>query len=173
MLAPLPTPCVPPGFPLLVANGGLTVYPDGPTTPGTEAGGQIASPGYQTALGTEAGGQTAPHTEPGGQTATLDDPTARTCAAPSSLASPTSVAPRGTLDSTRTTCGPGVYNYGRTTHDSEALPAPLLVSPSSYVKATDTASMLAVAVGEGRTGVTSNQSSSGDQACEVGFSASD
>jgi hypothetical protein len=56
MLAPLPTPCVPPGFPPLAMTGGLTVCPDGPTVPRIEAGGQTTSLGYQTALGIEAGG---------------------------------------------------------------------------------------------------------------------
>jgi hypothetical protein len=56
VLAPLPTPCVPPGFPPLAATGGLTMCPGGPTAPRTEADGQTASLGYQTTLGTEAGG---------------------------------------------------------------------------------------------------------------------
>jgi hypothetical protein len=51
MPAPQPVPYIPLGFPPLATASGLT-------TPGTEADGQIVSPGGQTALGTKAGGQT-------------------------------------------------------------------------------------------------------------------
>jgi hypothetical protein len=77
MPAPLLTPRVPLGFPPLATAGGQTMHPGRPTVPGTKAGGQTAS----------LGGQTSPRTEAGG-------PTARTYAAPSSPASPTSAAPR-------------------------------------------------------------------------------
>jgi hypothetical protein len=90
MPAPLPVPHVPPGFPPLATAGGPTAHPGDPTTPGTEAGDQTASPGSQPTLETEAAGQTAPRTEAGGQTTTLGSLTARTYAAPSSPASPTS-----------------------------------------------------------------------------------
>jgi hypothetical protein len=50
--APMPTPLavphVPPCFPPLSTAGGLTTRSDGPTVPGTEAGGQTTSPGGQT-----------------------------------------------------------------------------------------------------------------------------
>jgi hypothetical protein len=104
------------------------------------------------------------------------------CAAPSSPASPTSAAPCslydfgcapcGALNSTRTTRGPGIYDYSRTTHGSRALPAPLLAPPLGYARVTDTASTSAVTASEGRTGGTSGQSSSDDHSGEAGFLAS-
>jgi hypothetical protein len=39
MLAPLPTPCVPSGFPPLTKAGGQTARLSGPTALGTEADG--------------------------------------------------------------------------------------------------------------------------------------
>jgi hypothetical protein len=83
MPAPLPVPSVPSGFPPLAAT-------DGPTTPRTEAVCQTVSPCGQTALETEASSQTV---SPGGQTTTMGGPTARTYAAPSLPASPTSAVP--------------------------------------------------------------------------------
>jgi hypothetical protein len=80
-------------------------------------------------------------------------------------------APRGSLDSTRATCGPIVYDSGCTTHGSDvlALPVALLASPSSYVRATDIASTSSVTVDEGRTGGSSSQPSSDDHVSKAGL----
>jgi hypothetical protein len=80
-----------------------------------------------------------------------------------------SCVPCGALDSTRTTHGPDVYDYSRTTRGPGALPAPLLALPSGYVRATDTTSTSAVTVGEGHTGSTSGESSSDDHEGEAGL----
>jgi hypothetical protein len=76
MLATLPAPRVPLGFPSLAVGGGLTA-------PETEADSHIVSPDGQTTPGTEADSPTA---TPSGQSA-------RPLVAPSSVTSPTSVAP--------------------------------------------------------------------------------
>jgi hypothetical protein len=68
---------------------------------------------------------------------------------------------------------PRCYDYSRTTCSSGALPAPLLVSPSSYVRGTGTASTSAVTTSECHTSGTSNQSSSDDYAGEAGLLATD
>jgi hypothetical protein len=80
--------------------------------------------------------------------------------------------PCGALNSTRTTRGPGVYDYGRTTRGCGALPVPLLAPPLGYARVTDTASTSAVTASEGRTGGISGQSSSDDHSGEAGFLAS-
>jgi hypothetical protein len=126
------------------------VSPGSQTTPRTKARGKTVSPS----------GQTTPRIEAGSHTTTLGGPTAWTCAAPSSPASLTShplpprgthefgYAPCGTLDSTHATRGPGVYDYGHTTHNSTS----------------------AVATCEGGTGGTSGQSSFDDHVGEAGAS---
>jgi hypothetical protein len=181
MPAPLPVPHVPPSYPSLITAGGLT-------TSGTEAGSQTVSPSGHTAFGTgtsgqtvSPGSQTTPRTKVCGQTATLGGPTARTYTAPSSPASLTSAAPRAALttfgaprsalNSSSVTRGPGVYDYGRTTRGPGALPAPLLTSPLGCARATSTASTSAVAVGEGHTGGTFDQSSFDDHTGKVGLPA--
>jgi hypothetical protein len=138
--------------------------------PGTEASGLTASLGGQTALGTE-----------------VDCPPRRSDRHPRWSdchalrryfidfdRAPRSAhgfgrAPRGTHDSTRATSSPDIYNSGRATRgiDVPALPTTLLVSPSGCVGATGTASTIAVAAGEGRTGGTSGQPSFDDHAGEA------
>jgi hypothetical protein len=66
-------------------------------------------------------------------------------------------------------CDLSLYDSGRITCGS----APLLASPSGYVRATGTSSTSAVAAGEGRTNGTSSQSSSDDHVGEAGLLASD
>jgi hypothetical protein len=123
-------------------------------------------------------GQTSPGTEAG-------SPTARPYVAPPSPASSTSTAtscgahdfgcaPRSTLDSTRTTRGPSIHNFGRATCGSSipTLPAALLMSPSGCVRAIGTASTSAVAVSKDCTGGSSGQPSPDDHAGEVGLPAS-
>jgi hypothetical protein len=131
---------------------------------------------------TEVGGQTAPRIEAGGPTTTLGGPTARTCAAPSLPASPTSatphatpttmVAPQAALSTPPAPRVAPASNYGRTTRGSRALLAALLTSPSGCARATGTTSTSAVVAREGRTDGTSEQSSSDDHAGEVGLPAS-
>jgi hypothetical protein len=151
MLAPLPVPRVPLGFPPLAVVGGQTAHPNSHTVSGTEAGGQ-------TALGVEAGSPTA---NPG-------CPIIRPCIAPLSPTSSTSAAPfvahefgcapRGTLDSNYATRGPGVHDSGRATRGSYmlALPAALLVLPSGCAGASSTASTSVVTASEARTSGTSD-----------------
>jgi hypothetical protein len=83
MPAPLPAPCIPPGFPPLAGGGGQTTHPTGLTVLRTKAGGQTTSLGGQTAPGIEVG---SPTTTPVGQTTSHH-------VAPSSAALPTSAAP--------------------------------------------------------------------------------
>jgi hypothetical protein len=70
-------------------------------------------------------------------------------------------------------CGPDVYDSGCATHGSgvTALPAVVLTSPSGYTGDTNTTSTLAVTADEGRTGGTSGQTSSDDDAREAGLPA--
>jgi hypothetical protein len=75
---------------------------------------------------------------------------------------------RGAPDSTHATRGPSIYDYNRTTSGSSAL----LASPLGCARATVTASTSAVAVDEGCTSGTSDQSSSNDHAGEAGLLSS-
>jgi hypothetical protein len=150
-----------------------------PTTLRTEAGGQIVSPGGHTAIGTEAGGQTV---SPGGHTPLYkgwwsDRHPGRSDSHDLRRSFVTCFTdfdrpPCGAHNCTRAMRGPDVYDYGRTTHCSEVLHAPLLASPSGCTRATGTTSTSAVTAGEGHTSGTSSQSSSDDHAGEARLPAS-
>jgi hypothetical protein len=72
-------------------------------------------------------------------------------------------------DSARTSRGPGVRDSTRASRGSGN--PELLTSPSSYTGATSTATTSAVVTSEGRTGGTSGQPSSDDNAGEAGLPA--
>jgi hypothetical protein len=163
MPAPLPAPCVLPGFSPLVAAGGPTARTCSLTEPKTEAGNQIASPGDQTTLRTEAEDQTTPHTEAGGQTTTLGSPTARTCAAPSSPTSPSLATPR-----VAPTTWAAPHAVPLTPLAPHAAPASTTMT-TPPATATGTASTSGIATGEGRAGSTSGQFSSDDHVGEAGL----
>jgi hypothetical protein len=107
MLAPMPTPCIPSGFPLLGMASGQIAHPGGPTMPRTKVDGQTASSGGQASLCTRGrGGLTARTRAAPSSPASLTSATLRVV--PMSLAPPhatllTPPVPRTALASTTTT----------------------------------------------------------------------
>jgi hypothetical protein len=82
-------------------------------------------------------------------------------------------APRSTHDSAHVTCGPNFHDSSCATRGTgvPTLPAALLTLPSGYAEATNTASVSAVATGEGCTGGTLAQPSSNDHVDKAGLPA--
>jgi hypothetical protein len=127
---PLPVHHVPSGFPSLATAGGQTARSGGPTAPRTEAGGQTASPGDPTTP-LCSGSDRHPERSDRGSRALLASPSGS--AEFSHLLGGThdfGYAQHSTLDSTRATHSPSIYDYSHTTRGSGALPT----SPSGSVE---------------------------------------